>query len=396
MARPQRKQVALVLREISDHLRGNLHGVLDFVQKHVSWDVYTEGALPRLPWERIAEWEGDGLIVAIDTKSELDRVIEKNVPTVNVSSRLRDLPVPSVVSDNEAIGEIAARHLLDQGLKNFAFAGPMDLEHNRQRLAGFSRTVEAAGGSTDVLKLKYVRRRLANDKQSIVDVQSLGKQLLSLNYPVGILAPHDDIGCWLLKACREHQLDVPSQVAVVGVDNFELLCGFSSPQLSSVAQSSFRIGFEAANMLDQLMNGTKLDSELLLVPPFGVIARQSTDILAVNDEEVAEALRYIRSHDAETSVADVLEHVSVSRRSMEIRFKNAMGHSIEQELINARISHAKHLLTETSMPITQVALSSGYQSSTGFSAAFKKETGRSPREYRKQVTAPARNSRSPN
>ncbi len=396
MVKSKKKHVALVLREISDHLRGNLHGILDYVQKHASWDVYTEGALPRLPWERLADWHGDGLIVAIDTQAELARVVDKNVPTVNVSSRLSDLPVLSVISDNEAIGEIAARHLLDQGLKRFAFVGPMDLEHNLQRLAGFSRTVEAAGCSAEVLKLKYVRRRLANDKQSIVDVEALGRQLLSLEYPVGILAPHDDIGCWLLKACREYRLDVPSQVAVVGVDNFELLCGFSSPPLSSVSQSSFRIGFEAASNLDKLMDRGQTSKSTVLIPPYGVIARQSTDILAVNDEEVAEALRFIRSHDAQISVADVLDHVSVSRRSMEIRFKSAMGHSIEQELINARMTRAKRLLTETSVPIMQVALGSGYQSSTGFSAAFRKETGLSPRDYRKQVTSPSKNGPPPN
>ncbi|MCA9215863.1 MAG: helix-turn-helix domain-containing protein, partial [Planctomycetales bacterium] len=198
-------------------------------------------------------------------------------------------------------------------------------------------------------------------------------------------------GCWVLKACQQYQLDVPSQIAVVGVDNFELLCGFSSPQLSSVAQSSYRIGFEAASMLHQLMSGQELASELVLIQPFGVVARQSTDILAVQDEEVVQALRFIRNQDADLSVADVLEHMSVSRRSMEIRFKNAMGHSIEQELINVRISRAKQLLTATSLPITQIALRSGYKSSTGFSAAFRKETGLSPRDYRKQVTTPPKN-----
>lgn len=382
-----KKKVALVLREISDHLRGNLYGILNYVQKNRSWEVYTEGALPCLPWERLTDWQGDGMIVAIDTRDQLDQVIKKGVATVNVSSRLSDLPLPTVVSDNEAIGTLAARHLMEKGLKSFAFAGPMDLDHNVQRLAGFTQTLETAGYSPDVLEIRFIHRFLEYDQQSIVNTHFLGQQLSTLKQPVGVLAPHDDMGCWAIKACIESNLQVPSQVAVLGVNNFELLCNFTTPPLTSVAQASLKIGFEAARMLDQLMSGVTPDEDPMLIRPFGVVARQSSDLLAIDDQYVAHTLRYIRNHaDQGINVPDILDHVSLSRRSLEIRFKKAMGHSIEQELINVRLARAKSLLTETTMPITQVALNSGYQSSTGFSVAFRKETGMSPRDYRKQVT----------
>lgn len=394
MQKPKKK-VGLVLREISDHLRGNLHGILNYVQKNACWDVYTEGALPRLPWERLSGWDGDGLIVAIDTRDELHRIMGKRVFSVNVSSRLPDLPIPTVVSDNEAIGALAANHLLATGLKNFAFAGPMDLDHNVKRYAGFRRTLEKAGFAPKLLDVRYIHRLLENDKHSIVDTHDLGKQLTSLRHPIGVLAPHDDFGCWVLKACSESELKVPAQVAVIGVDNFELLCGFTAPPLSSVAQSSFKIGFEAARMLDRLMSGQNPSVDPLLIPPFGVVARQSTETLAVDDGDVAETIRFIRSHaDQNITVPDILDHVAVSRRSLEIRFKNAIGHSIEQEMINSRIARAKALLSETAMPITQVALNSGYQSSTGFSAAFRKETGMSPRDFRKQIAVTSNSSSS--
>ncbi len=383
-----KKRVALVLQEISDHLRGNLLGILNYVQKNRTWEVYTEGALPRLPWERLSEWDGDGMIVAIDTRDELERVIKKSVPTVNVSSRLAELPVPTVVSDNEAIGNMAAQHLVERGLKNFAFVGPMDLDHNVKRLGGFSQTLEKAGYSCEPYEIRYIHRRFEYDKHSIVDLGDLSQHLSGLTFPVGVFAPHDDMGCWVLKACSECGLDVPAQVAVVGVDNFELLCEFTVPPLTSVAQSSFRIGFEAARMLDQLMAGKTPSRDPLYVRPFGVVARQSTDVFAVDDEDVAEALRFIRNHaDESIGIADILKRIPVSRRSLEIRFKNAVGHSVEQEIINIRMTRAKQLLSETALPITKIALNSGYQSSTGFSVAFRKETGMSPREYRKLVTA---------
>ena len=230
-----KKKVALVLREVSDHLRGNLYGILAYVQKNTAWDVHTEGALPRLSWDRVSDWEGDGLIAAIDTHDELHRIIEKDVVAVNVSSRIPDLLIPTVVADNEAIGALAANHLLEKGLKNFAFAGPMDLDHNIRRLAGFSQTLEKAGFSPKVLDVRYIHRLFEYDKHSVVDTHDLGRQITSLPHPVGILAPHDDFGCWILKTCRNCGIKVPTQVAVIGVDNFELLCGFTTPPLSSVA-----------------------------------------------------------------------------------------------------------------------------------------------------------------
>ena len=385
MSKPK-KRVALVLREISDHLRNNLYGILNYVRKHTSWEVYTEGTLPRLTWDRLSEWDGDGMIVAIDTPEELKRVLAKDIFTVNVSSRLPGLTLPTVVSDNVAIGELAANHLLEQGLNSFAFVGPMDLDHNVKRLEGFSRTLQSAGRTCRSYAIRYLHRQFEFDKQSIVDIEYLGEELVRCQLPVGVFAPHDDMGCWVLKACSAIGLDVPRQVAVLGVDNFELLCDFSSPPLTSVAQSSYRIGFEAAKLLDQLMSGEPPPREPILIPPVGVVARQSTDVLAVDDPDVAEALRFIRNHaDQHITLADILDHVAVSRRSLEIRFKNAIGHSVEQETINVRMHRAKQLLSETVMPITQVAFHSGDQSSTGFSVAFRKETGMSPRDYRKHL-----------
>ncbi|MCA9266547.1 MAG: DNA-binding transcriptional regulator, partial [Planctomycetales bacterium] len=369
-------RVALVLRNISDHLRGNLHGILDYVQRsNPDWEVYTEGALPCLPWERLPEWEGEGLIVAVDTNDQLARVRAKDVSTVNISSRLAGLDIPTVVSDNEAIGELAAEHLLGKGLRHFAFAGPMDLDHNVRRLAGFQRALRQSNAGVDQLLIRFLHRQLDHDRQSMVDTRHLGEQLLTLPLPVGVFAPHDDMGCWVIKACQEVGLKIPNQVAVLGVDNLELLCNFTRPPLSSIAQSSFRIGYEAARMLDTIMSGGAPAERLLLIPPSTIVARQSTDVLAIEDQDVAHALLYIRNHAyLGINVQDIVDRVSVSRRSLEMRFRQAVGHSIEHELINVRMTRAKSLLSDSQMPITQVAANSGYQSSTGFSVAFRKET----------------------
>jgi LacI family transcriptional regulator len=380
------KNVALVLRQLSDHLRGNLYGILSYVRRNTSWRIHTEGAVPVLRWEQLPDWRGDGIIVAIDLPEHLEVVTATELPTVNVSSRVFDyLRIPSVVSDNVAIGKSAADHLLECGLKRFAFVGPMDLAHNVDRLKGFSQAVTAAGHTCAVCEIEFVQRRRELDELSVIDTRRLGRQLRGLKQPVGVFAPHDDIGCWVLKACAESGLSVPSEIAVIGVNNYELLCESAQPPLSSVAQASHRIGYEAACLLGQLMVDGSPTLNSRFIPPSDVVARRSSDVLAVEDEDVADALQFIRNHaDVPIAIADILESVVVSRRSLEIRFRRCLDHSIEQEIRGVHITRAKQLLGQTTMPITQVALNSGYRSSTGFSVAFRKETGMSPREYRKQ------------
>jgi LacI family transcriptional regulator len=174
-------------------------------------------------------------------------------------------------------------------------------------------------------------------------------------------------------------------MAVLGVDNDELFNALVTPSLSSIELPTEQIGFEAAAQLDRLMNGEKL-APLTLLPPVRVVPRASTDVLSIEDDDIVLAVRFIREHAAEPlQVDDVLDHVPLSRRSLERRFRQLVRHSITDEIRRAHISRAKELLANTDLAMSQVAAGSGFTTATRLGIVFHKEVGESPSEFRRRA-----------
>jgi LacI family transcriptional regulator len=200
---------------------------------------------------------------------------------------------------------------------------------------------------------------------------------------VGILAAYDIRGQRVLDACRGAGLAIPDEVAVLGVDNDELLCELASPPLSSVMPNTLRTGYEAAALLDRMMRGEAVRPVAHLIPPVGVVARQSTDVLALEDRAVAQAVRFIREHACEgINVGDVLQGVTLSRRVLEQRFRRLLGRTPREEILQVRLARVKQLLTETDLTLYQVAERTGFEHVEYLSVVFKRETGRTPRQFR--------------
>ena len=190
----------------------------------------------------------------------------------------------------------------------------------------------------------------------------------------------------IAEVCRQVGLRVPEDVALVGVDNDDLLCEIARPTLSSVALPTERIGMEAAALVDRLLaGGCPIDLPLLL-PPLHVVVRQSSDILALNDAEVVAAIRFIREHaHAPLSVNEVLKAVAISRRSLERRFRIALDRSIWDEIRRAHMERAKTLLVSSDLAIATVAELAGFSDSRQLSMVFRQETGQTPTAYRRQL-----------
>ena len=189
--------------------------------------------------------------------------------------------------------------------------------------------------------------------------------------------------CW--DACREENIAVPEQVAVIGVDNDRLLCELAMPPLSSVIPDCYRSGYEAASLLDRLMSGDSLPAEAHLIKPMGIETRQSTDVSAIMDPEVAEAVRYIREHASTgINVGDVLKHVPVSRAALENRFQKLLGRTPHEEIVRFRIARVKQLLTQTDLSLAEIASRTGYRHVEYLTVAFKKQVGFTPSTYRKE------------
>jgi LacI family transcriptional regulator len=195
----------------------------------------------------------------------------------------------------------------------------------------------------------------------------------------------DQIGPVTLEACRRAGVVVPDEVAVIGVDDDEPLCEVAFPGLSSVWPDHERVGYEAAAMLDRMMKGAAPPAEPMYVPPRGVVTRRSSDVLAVEDRDVAIAIRVIREHACDAgglTTDDVAEEVSVSRSVLQRRFKQAVGRTLHAEMLRVRLARARELLAETDLPIAVVADKAGFRHQEYLGAVFRQRVGTTPAQFR--------------
>ena len=199
-----------------------------------------------------------------------------------------------------------------------------------------------------------------------------------------MMASNDGRALHVLQACRAEQMRVPEDVAIVGVDNDDVMCELANPPLTSVEQGARRIGFEAAALLDTMMTGQAPPRQSTAVPPEGLVARQSTDVLAIGDPDVAESLRLIRRRACEPlAVRDVLDAATVSRSTLEARFRAVLGRSIHGEIRRVQLEMAQRLLATTNMPLKEVARQSGFSSVQYFTVVFREATGVTPASARR-------------
>jgi LacI family transcriptional regulator len=380
----RRRSVALLVETSNAYARGLLEGVIRYMRSHDTWSVYLpEQQRTARPPSWLGKWRGDGIIARIETEEMAELVSRKKLPTVDVSAARHVPNIPWVETDDAEISRLAADHLLERGFRNLAFVGDPGFNWSLWREQHFSRMIRERGC-----------RYLAHQSVSRLDDRyswnsehrKLAKWLKSLPKPVGIMACYDIKAQEVLDVCRELDLAVPEQVAVIGADNDELLCNLSDPPLSSVIPNSHRAGYEAAHLLDRMMAGHTVPSDAILVRPIGIEVRQSTDTLAIEDADVAEALRFIRQHASEgINVGDVLKQVPLSRRVLESRFRKLLGRSPHEEIVRQRISRVQQLLSETTLPLREIASRTGFDHAEYLSVAFKQATGQTPSEFRRQA-----------
>jgi LacI family transcriptional regulator len=409
-------RVALVLPTEYAYARGVMRGIIAATRER---NLYVSG-LPgqrradRLPWlfnvyrgiyghssryltRWFRDWNPDGIICQIydDRLARVYRQTRK--PVVELfESRIKS-EFPRILPDDVATGEMAARHFLERGFRHFAFFGAGWMLWSGERELGFKREIERqfrarAGGrngkdapqefsfsvygehNSDSMRAGSHQRRRA----------SMGAWLASLQRPVAVFAANDLWGSELVQAARERGLRVPDDVAILGVDNEELLCELSHPPLSSIRMSTEQIGRAAVATLEKMLRsrGKRIDAPR--VAPAEVVTRQSTDVLAVEDADVSEALRHIRLHAVEgLSVKQLLNAIPVNRRTLERRFVSVLGHTPLQEIQRVRLERAKVLL-QTELSVFDVAVRSGFATPEYLATSFLKATGLTPTAYRRQ------------
>ena len=379
------KNVALIIETSNSYARGILRGIHEYARSRRGWTLYlTEHGRHEIDESFAGNWTFDGVIARIET-DDMARIIKQmNVPTVDVSAARLIEGIPWVETDDAAITRLALDHLRDCGLQNFAFFGDpyynwsIWRQHAFERILGHPDTVKSR--IFNLPKRKEPRVRWWTQREAIRD------WLASLPKPVGIFACYDACGQQLLEICRYYNFMVPEDIAVVGVDNDELLCEITSPSMSSIVPNSFRTGAYAAEILDRMMGGEKLSGRKHSMEPLGVRKRVSTDVLTVGDHHIANAIAFIRKNAHKNiRVEDVLDIVPLSRRVLEARFRKALNRTPHQEILRVRTNAVKELLLETDMSLSEISEALGIEHPEYLSVFFKKEAGLTPREYRDQV-----------
>lgn len=378
------RRVTLFVETDRAYGRGILHGISRWAQMHGNWALsmqprVLDRSVPRLP-----VGDCDGVIARVTSPAAAAAVRRLKVPTVVLSYEAAPQHV-CVGTRSSSEGRLAAEYFLDRGFSTFAFCGVAE-QFSAERLEGFAARLAEHRHTVN----EYPRQRSRGQNWWAGEHEHLARWLVALAKPVAIFAATDDVGRRVLAACQWRCLRVPDEVAVLGVDNDELLCELCTPPLSSIALDTEKAGFEAAAALEALMDGREPSQRSIVVEPLCAVTRQSTDVLAVEDRDVAQAIRYIREHAHERiGVRDVVRHVPTSRRSLECRFKRFRGRTLHDEILRARIERAKHLLASSQLSMPQVATASGFSSADYMGYVFRRAEGVPPLSYRKRHGARA-------
>jgi LacI family transcriptional regulator len=364
-----------------------LRGILDYAREQHTWVLQLNPGMADLGLRHLVGWPGDGVITNLRTTTEVAAARALKLPVVNLAGSIRHTGVPRVMVDQEAMGRLAAEHLMSCGLSRFAYFGERAMWYSHQRRQGFARCLGENGYGCSVLDSTTGVGQPGPWDQWMRPIE---RWLKTLRPPVGLLAVHDYAGTILIDACLRLGLRVPEDVAVVGVDNDVITCEFCEVPLSSVARSNREVGYEAASLLDRLMDGAP-PPEDILIPPEGVVRRRSTDAVATDDPQVAAAVRYIQEHLAERSCMDSLVRtLSISHRSLEIRFQKSLRCTPREYISRRRVERAEQLLAgNQKSKLQSIAKACGFTGPRHLREVFRRVTGLTPAEYRRRAENPS-------
>ncbi|MCC6491588.1 MAG: DNA-binding transcriptional regulator [Pirellulales bacterium] len=374
--------VALIIETSMAYGRGLLRGIARYVTEHGPWSIYVDQrSLNDPPPAWLQDWNGHGVIMRAQTRRLARVVADLQTPAVDTLHQFAELSAPLVIPDHRAVAAAAAEHLLERHFRHFAFVGVERAYWSKARRDALIEILRHAGFPCHVYS-PLSRRRFADSWEG--SQQDLAEWLSDLPKPLGVVAAHDLRALCVLDACRRGGLAVPEQVAVVGVDNDEPLCSLGDPPLTSIVLDHELIGYQAAGLLDRMMQGKKPPKKPVTVKPRGVAPRRSTDFVAVDDQLTASAVRFIHEYACHgMDVPDVARHCGVSRRTLERTFSQFLGMSPHDQIVRTKVARAKQLLAESDYPLDVVAAKSGLAHAAYLNVLFKREVGQTPGEYRR-------------
>ena len=377
-------KIILQIETTHSYGRGLIAGIVKYSQSHGPWAFFREppfyGSKISLS-NRVRHFKRlkpDGLIIR--EPHNIDVYLDLGIPVI-VSPNKVSPQVPCIETDAVMIGCMAALHFIERGFTNFAYCGFEGIQWSDNRLAAFNEHLNAKGFSLQVFAGSVSGLSNPGGKQS----QQLAAWLENLPKPAAIMCCNDDMGRIVLEICKTAQIDVPGKLAVLGVDNDELVCQLTDPPLSSIHLDSQEAGFEAAALMERLINSEQMNGQTILHQPLSVITRRSSDIYAVQDECVLKALDFIRDNCRHPiQVSDVAAAVCLSERQLFTKFKDNLNRSVHDEIKRIKTEQIKKLLAETDLSISAIAYKMGFNDPAHISRYFKQITGCGLEQYRRR------------
>jgi LacI family transcriptional regulator len=377
------KKVVLIIDIARASGRQFLRGIERFMHTHQSWEVYIQppNFMSNVK-HNLNKWIQPKLIdgIILRDATNMQNILKLKIPKIIFGSRREVYPgVPIISSDSYGISKMAADYFIGLGFRNFAYCGFNNIPWSKGRFEAYREIIMSKKEFNF-----YHFNSSSYAANTIIEKQDISEWLKTLPKPICILTCNDERGIYVLEACKIAHFKVPEDAAVLGIDNDDLICNLSSPPLSSIKVGFEQAGFKAADILDREMNGEKNITNITIkAEAVDIIKRQSSDIIVVNDEDVTKALIFIRENFQKSIlVVDVVDAVHCSRRMLEMRFKNSINRSINDEINRYRIEYIKRNLINSNIPINKIASSLQFTDSGHFSRFFKKITTITPTEYR--------------
>lgn len=364
-----------------------LKGVLAYARSHEPWVVCrmppsfkaAYGLEGVLKWAKA--WHADAIIGQFNNDDNVELLRRNGIIVLAQDYKERFTNIPNITGDYHKTGQMAAEFFLAKGFRNFAFYGYRDAVWSKERCEGFYDCIAAHGFGANFSS--YQEQSL--DDLWFYEASPLLAWLQSLPHPTALLACDDNQGNRITELCKANGISVPDKIAILGVDNDEIICRLSDPPLSSINHSIVRGGFEAAELIDHLLNDDEMPRQDVVLRPVNVVARLSTDYYSTNDTHIRTVLNYIRQNlSNDITVADLVKLVPLSRRLLEMRFKEVTNQSIHKYIFQLRMERFAQLLQDSDAPITEVAGQVGLSDLKNLSRQFKALKGMTPNEYRKE------------
>ena len=368
------------LRGILNYSQGTEHWVVCKMPPSYKRQLGMEGVVA---WAK--EWRADVVIAQFDPDDDVSLFRKNGIVALAQDYISKFDSIPNISGDYALTGTMAAEYFLSKGFTNFGFFGYNGVCWSDERCEAFRSRIEKSGVSEAGL---YVYDGQNIDNMWYYDQSVLTDWLKGLPKPIAIMACDDNQGNILLQACEFCGIHVPFDVAIIGVDNDEILCNMSSPAMSTINVDIERGGSDTAAMVDRMVKDPAYMGEDIVLQPLTVVERLSSSVFATNDKEVLMALRFIHANlESKIMVTDVLENVPLSRRLLEHRFKKITGMTIYNYISIQRIERFAHLLLSSNDSISDIAAKLDEFDTKGISRRFKELKGCTPSEFRKKNCA---------